>query len=406
MTFNQPAINGIFSPPPPTREAGLARLAAFVPQAGRAYAVGRNTDPGPGAPSAVSGLSPYLRHRLVRETEVISAVIARHGAGGAEKFIQEVFWRIYWKGWLELRPALWSSYRQRLAALREDAALMLRAEQAMRGETGIGCFDAWARELAQTGTLHNHTRMWFASIWCFTLKLPWLLGADFFFQHLLDADAASNLLSWRWVAGCQTPNKPYIARAANIAHYTNGRFAPYGVLNEAPEPVAEPNPPAMQTLPAIDDLPRGKLALLLHEDDLGAGGLALAGMNIVALGGLAPAAARAFGPVSEQAAGWTRAALAGSLSQASRAYGLAAPVLAPDALAAWARDAGAEAVITPYAPVGWTADALRAAEAKLHGAGLRLYRLRRAFDARCWPLARRGFFDFKAHIPALLKEVP
>ncbi|WBO58085.1 hypothetical protein GT370_12535 [Acidocella sp. MX-AZ03] len=255
MTFNQPAINGIFSPPPPIREAGLARLAAFTPRAGRAYAAGRNTDPGPGAPSAVSGLSPYLRHRLVSEVEVISAVIARHGAGGAEKFIQEVFWRIYWKGWLELRPALWTSYRQRLAALREDAALMPRAVQAMRGETGIGCFDAWARELAQTGTLHNHTRMWFASIWCFTLKLPWLLGADFFFQHLLDADAASNLLSWRWVAGCQTPNKPYIARAANIAHYSNGRFAPYGVLNEAPEPVAEPNPPPMQTLPAIDDLP-------------------------------------------------------------------------------------------------------------------------------------------------------
>lgn len=401
MKTDEPAMTAIFTPPP-TREAGLARLAAFIPRAGRAYAAGRNTDPGPGAPSAVSGLSPYLRHRLVSETEVISAVIARHGADGAEKFIQEVFWRLYWKGWLELRPSLWTSYKQRLAALREDAALSLRAMQAARGETGIGCFDAWARELVQTVTLHNHTRMWFASIWCFTLKLPWLLGADFFFQHLLDADAASNLLSWRWVAGCQTPNKPYIARAANIEQYSNGRFAPYGALNETPEPVAEPNPPAMQSLPATGALPRGPVALLLHEDDLGAGGLALDGMNIVALGGLAPAAVRAC----RRAAGWTRAALDASLTSASPAYGLAAPILAPGAVASWARDAGAVAVITPYAPVGWAAEALRAAETKLHDAGLHLHRLRRAFDTRCWPLARRGFFDFKAHIPALLRELP
>ena len=49
--------------------------------------------------------------------------------------------------------------------------------------------------------MHNHVRMWFASIWIFTLNLPWQLGADFFMQHLLDGDPASNTLSWRWVAG-------------------------------------------------------------------------------------------------------------------------------------------------------------------------------------------------------------
>ena len=61
--------------------------------------------------------------------------------------------------------------------------------------TGIEGFDDWARELVDTGYMHNHARMWFASIWIFTLRLPWALGADFFLRHLLDADAASNTLS-------------------------------------------------------------------------------------------------------------------------------------------------------------------------------------------------------------------
>ena len=97
---------------------------------------------------------------------------------------------------------------------------------AIDGETGIECFDAWSAELCETGYLHNHARMWFASIWIFTLKLPWRLGADFFYRHLLDGDAASNTLSWRWVAGLHTRGKPYAARADNIATYSGGRFTP------------------------------------------------------------------------------------------------------------------------------------------------------------------------------------
>jgi deoxyribodipyrimidine photo-lyase len=65
------------------------------------------------------------------------------------------------------------------------------------------------QELVETGYLHNHARMWFASIWIFTLRLPWELGADFFLRHLLDGDAASNTLSWRWVAGLHTKGKHY-----------------------------------------------------------------------------------------------------------------------------------------------------------------------------------------------------
>ena len=91
---------------PPTRTAALEKLSAFVPKAARDYAAQRNYDFGPGQHAAVSTLSPYLRHRLITEAEVLEAVLGRYSLSSAEKFVQEVFWRTYWKGWLEMRPAV------------------------------------------------------------------------------------------------------------------------------------------------------------------------------------------------------------------------------------------------------------------------------------------------------------
>ena len=71
--------------------------------------------------------------------------------------------------------------------------------------------------------MHNHARLWFASIWIFTLKLPWELGAAFFLEHLHDGDPASNTLSWRWVAGLHTKGKNYVASADNIEKFTDGK---------------------------------------------------------------------------------------------------------------------------------------------------------------------------------------
>ena len=100
-------MSGMFEP---TRAAGLARMNAFVPHAGRAYAEGRNSDLGPGRPSAVSQLSPWLRYRLLNEQEVCAAVLERHSLAAAEKYVQEVLWRTYWKGWLEMRPGIWERF--------------------------------------------------------------------------------------------------------------------------------------------------------------------------------------------------------------------------------------------------------------------------------------------------------
>lgn len=214
----------------PTREHALARLARFLPAAGRRYAETRNADDGPGNGGGrgnVSQLSPWLHAGLIREREVLEAVVGTHGPRAPEKFVAEVFWRIYFKGYLEQRPAIWADFREgrdaALAALDRSAGLRTAYSEATEGRTGIEAFDVWARELVATGYLHNHARMWFASIWIFTLKLDWRLGADLFLRHLIDADSASNTLSWRWVAGLHTRGKHYLARAENIARYTAGR---------------------------------------------------------------------------------------------------------------------------------------------------------------------------------------
>ena len=98
------------------RQDALDQMTAFAPGMGRRYSAGRNTDRGPGQHKAVSTLSPYIRRRLITEAELVQTAIAHHGLDGAEKFVQEVFWRGYFKGWLERRPDIWTSYTQGLIA--------------------------------------------------------------------------------------------------------------------------------------------------------------------------------------------------------------------------------------------------------------------------------------------------
>ena len=80
--------------------------------------------------------------------------------------------------------------------------------------------------------------MWFASIWIFTLELPWQLGAEFFMKHLYDGDAASNTLGWRWVAGVQTQGKHYLASEWNIKKFTNNRFQNIKLNENAPPKIS------------------------------------------------------------------------------------------------------------------------------------------------------------------------
>ena len=203
-----------------TRQEAVNRLNHFIDKEILNYNTKRNFDFGVHDRKNVSCLSPYVAHRLITEYEIIKKVLKKHPFQKVDKYIQEIFWRIYWKGWLELRPQVWSDFVDDIKGFEEDEVY----KKAVLGQTEIQCFDDWVKELKEYNYLHNHTRMWFASIWIFTLNLPWQKGAEFFMKHLFDGDAASNTLSWRWVAGLQTKGKHYIAQAWNITKFTNNRY--------------------------------------------------------------------------------------------------------------------------------------------------------------------------------------
>ena len=217
-----------------SRDGALKQLDAFINSELANYSFKRNFDLGPKDKSNVSCLSPYISHRLITEYEVAKTVLAKFPYQKVEKYIQEIFWRVYWKGWLELRPQVWTDFLEDLKGLKEDD----NYKKAINGETQIECFNDWVKELKENNYLHNHTRMWFASIWIFTLNLPWQKGAEFFMKHLYDGDAASNTLSWRWVAGLQTKGKHYVAQSWNISKFTNNKYKNVK-LNENALPVTD-----------------------------------------------------------------------------------------------------------------------------------------------------------------------
>ena len=396
-----------------TRDAALTEMAAFRSRMGGRYTSGRNFDLGPGRHKAVSCLSPYVRRRLVLEEELVDVALASHGLDGAEKFIQEVFWRGYFKGRLERRPLVWTAYRDGLAddlmALQSDRKLSKRVAAAEEVRTLLECFDAWVDELVSTGYLHNHARMWFASIWVFTLELPWRLGADFFFRHLLDGDPASNTLSWRWVAGLHTRGKVYQAQAWNIAKFTHQRFTPRDADLAAHAEGLEPTEP--EGLPQTDPLrpPRpleeGRpTVLLVTEEDCQPESWPF---DLTTLRGVAMLRAshlRSQRSVSELVVRFEEEAL----SDTANRLGAKAQFLDaqdPGALAKWATSQGATQILTGYVPEGPLGDWMREAEPMLMANGIVLAEHRRNWDAAIWPHATAGFFKVKKQIPRILRDL-
>ncbi len=217
-----------------SRAKAIEKLNHFVENNLSEYSKLRNFDFGSENRSNVSCLSPYITHGIISEKEIINKSLNKFSFAKNEKFIQEVLWRTYWKGWLELRPNVWDDYLIELKKIKEELKDNKEYLNAIEGKTNIQCFNVWVNELKENNYLHNHTRMWFASIWIFTLELPWQLGAEFFMQHLYDGDAASNTLGWRWVAGIQTQGKHYLASEWNIKKFTNNRFQNIKLNENAP----------------------------------------------------------------------------------------------------------------------------------------------------------------------------
>jgi deoxyribodipyrimidine photo-lyase len=417
----------------PKRESGLQRLTSFIPKAVD-YAHSRNfIETGY---RNVSRLSPYLRYRLISEKEVASAVLRDNPSSHVRKFIDELGWRTYFKGHLELHPGIWEAFARDRKALRDnlDRHQDERLRSAESGQTGIDCFDYWTSELIETGYLHNHVRMWYASIWIFTLRLPWELGADFFLRHLYDGDPASNTLGWRWVAGLHTRGKHYLARAENIRRYTNGQFNPVGLLNEEAEAITEPGAFNEQGLspvtrkseldePCLSCCPAG---LLVLPDDLSPETSELGDSPFNSICCLYPEDVyRNFG-LSEKVRSFAAEATADCSKRIANHWSgrvvthtgelrqrlpvpLASNVGTNDALRVhagtvhnwteavlhWVREENLNSVWMLQPPAGPLRDALPPLKAGLRRMGVKLFECRRRWDSLHWPHARGGFFRFK-----------
>lgn len=388
----------------PTRAAGLARLEKFMGRAGAHYGSQRNYDLGPNDRSTVSALSPWIRHRLITEEEVLEKTLACNGPAASMKFVQEVFWRGYFKGWLEQRPSVWRAYQQGLQSALQglERNIVQQADylSAIDGRTGIACFDHWCRELQDTGYLHNHARMWFASIWIFTLRLPWELGAQFFLDHLLDGDPASNTLSWRWVGGLHTKGKTYLARPDNIAKHTNDQFDPKGQLARTAEPLVEDQEHPLVPLKQPRTPPNDTCLALITSEDCRPENFT-SGAQMATLGLVSPRDPNLSAQVHTFGQGAVEDAVKrfGVEGQVCTATDWANPIVAA------AQQAGVDHVVTPYAPLGPVATKLAAAQDVLREAGIELHQQQRPYDTITWPHATKGFFKLKKMIPNILTDL-
>ena len=394
---------------PATRQSALQRLDDFLAEA-PLYAARRN-HVASGHPH-VSRLSAAIRHRLITEAEVVEAALQKYPFRVVEKFLQEVLWRGYWKGWLERHPRVWDHYGVSDAAVDPEVATACREVAAGRSPSGI--MNHFARELLETGYLHNHARMWWASYWIHHCGLPWEFGARHFFRHLLDADPASNTLGWRWVAGRQTRGKTYLATAQNIR-----KFCAPELLEQAGGVGLDEHVVARAGLaddPTVDDLnglpelpnevglpdPQRRIALILHVEDLC--------LETGSAASLRPAVVLQFipeseSPPSEPRAQWLGQARADAARRAAAHFGCEVRVCrTPEAMTGACVAEGVGSVFLMEPLVGPLRDQLREWPADPLPRGISLGRLRRKWDSVLLPHASRGFFPFWNKVGRMLAK--
>jgi deoxyribodipyrimidine photo-lyase len=384
------------------RGAALDQLDKFLPAVKR-YGWDRNgVTPGH---AAVSQLSPAIRHRLLSEYEVAASVLEKNSYPQAEKFVQEIYWRRYWKSWLSLRPEVWQDYREALQKQLDAGGESILA-RAAAGQLGNAVMDYFAKELVETGYLHNHARMWFAGWWIHQARLPWELGAAFFFRYLLDGDPASNTLSWRWVAGLQTPGKTYLTRRSNLEKYLApsllkslaaglGDFEnPQAFLPKKVDRVAITQPLLEQ---AVWDrsLPTG---LWIHEEDLSVERSLLGAESFTTILVTANTASWQQWEFPEQKCQWLTAALEDAAARAAHHWKLPAPLVIEDdlvlQLSMWAQRHQLSQIVTLRPDIGPLSDALERLRKSLTASGIQLLQVDRAEDLELRPLAQGGFFQF------------
>lgn len=165
---------------------------------------------------AVSYLSPYISRGVISTKFVYQQILQKvENPITVQKFVQELAWRDYWQQvWIAKGNDINNDLKNKQSPiLNQNISLTL-----VNGKTGIKAIDTAILDFYKTGYLHNHVRMYIASISCNITNSHWKMPAKWMYYHLLDADWASNALSWQWVAGSNS-NKKYYANQENINKY-------------------------------------------------------------------------------------------------------------------------------------------------------------------------------------------
>ena len=175
------------------------------------YAVTRNFKNG-----HVTKLSPYISRGVISTRFIYEKLVEKgFNLKKCEKFIQELAWRDFWQ---QIWVAKGSLINEDLKRPQEDVNDYKISESLVQAKTGINSVDDEINNLYDNGYMHNHMRMYVASIATNIAKSHWKNPAKWMYYHLLDGDWASNALSWQWVAGSNS-NKKYYANQDNINKY-------------------------------------------------------------------------------------------------------------------------------------------------------------------------------------------
>lgn len=167
----------------------------------------------------VTYLSPYISRGVISVKQVKETVMQKgFKPYQVEKFLQELAWREYFQRVWQAKgtAAINTALKQEQADVKHTQ--MINA--VVNAVTGIEAIDEQITKLYETGYMHNHARMYTASIACNIGKAHWHQPSKWMYYHLLDGDLASNNCSWQWVAAAFS-SKKYYCNQENINKYCN-----------------------------------------------------------------------------------------------------------------------------------------------------------------------------------------
>ncbi len=166
---------------------------------------------------SVTMLSPYISRGVISTKQVLESVLTKgYKKYEIEKFVQELAWREFFqRNWQQKGDAIFSDIYEPVRKFKRSG-LPVSIQNA---STGIKAIDKSILELYETGYMHNHCRMYVASITCNVASVHWKQPSAWMYYHLYDGDLASNTLSWQWTAGTFS-RKLYFSNQENINRYT------------------------------------------------------------------------------------------------------------------------------------------------------------------------------------------